>query len=83
MQKKIKSKSAGRVQSVALKMIVDLEKEIEAFVPMPYYNIKAIFKDFEAEHQLNKSREIDTEEKLNLILNKLDGPFNVGYRCFS
>ena len=36
LQKKIKSKSAGRVQSVALKMIVDLEKEIEAFIPTPF-----------------------------------------------
>lgn len=77
LQKKIKSKSAGRVQSVALKMIVDLEKEIEAFIPTPFYNVKAIFKHFDAEHQLNKSKEIDTEEKLNAILNHIDGPFKV------
>ncbi|MFA7589586.1 MAG: toprim domain-containing protein, partial [Acholeplasmataceae bacterium] len=31
LQSKIKSKSAGRVQSVALKLIVDLEREIEDF----------------------------------------------------
>jgi DNA topoisomerase I len=31
--------SAGRVQSVALKMVVDREKEIEAFVPVEYWNI--------------------------------------------
>lgn len=77
LQKKIKSKSAGRVQSVALKMIVDLEKEIEAFVPMPYYTIKAIFKSFEAEYHLNKTREVDSEEKLNQILSQIDGPFTV------
>lgn len=31
--------SAGRVQSVALKLVVDREKEIEAFVPVEYWNI--------------------------------------------
>ena len=33
--------SAGRVQSVALKLVVDREREIEAFVPQEYWNIKA------------------------------------------
>ncbi|MBO4251743.1 MAG: type I DNA topoisomerase [Clostridia bacterium] len=33
--------SAGRVQSVALKMVVDREREIAAFVPVEYWNIKA------------------------------------------
>ena len=42
LQARIKSKSAGRVQSVALKLIVDLEKEIVAFVSTPYYELKAI-----------------------------------------
>jgi len=31
--------SAGRVQSVALKMVVDREKEIESFVPVEYWNV--------------------------------------------
>ena len=35
------SLSAGRVQSVALKFVVDREKEIESFVPVEYWNIKA------------------------------------------
>jgi DNA topoisomerase I len=34
--------SAGRVQSVALKMVVDREKEIEAFNPVEYWNIKTL-----------------------------------------
>lgn len=34
--------SAGRVQSVALKLVVDREKEIDAFVPVEYWNIGAI-----------------------------------------
>ena len=33
--------SAGRVQSVALKMVVDREREIAAFVPQEYWNLKA------------------------------------------
>lgn len=34
--------SAGRVQSVAVRLIVDREKEIEAFVPQEYWNIDAL-----------------------------------------
>ncbi len=37
--------SAGRVQSVALKLVVDREKEIEAFKPVEYWNIGAILQD--------------------------------------
>lgn len=36
--------SAGRVQSVALKFIVDREKEIKQFIPKKYYTIDAYFK---------------------------------------
>ncbi|MDE6661485.1 MAG: type I DNA topoisomerase [Anaeroplasmataceae bacterium] len=46
LQRKIGSKSAGRVQSVVLKLIVDLEKEILAFVPTPYYEMEANFNTF-------------------------------------
>ena len=41
--------SAGRVQSVALKLVVDREKEIEAFVPVEYWNIGAMLKTEEEE----------------------------------
>ncbi|EPY3603429.1 type I DNA topoisomerase [Campylobacter upsaliensis] len=42
--------SAGRVQSAALKIIVDREKKIRAFVPLEYFSIDMIFsKDLEAE----------------------------------
>lgn len=43
LKSKIKSKSAGRVQSVALKLIVDREKEIKAFIPEEYWTIEAKF----------------------------------------
>ena len=36
--------SAGRVQSVALRLIVDREKEIMAFRPEPYYRVEALFR---------------------------------------
>jgi len=36
--------SAGRVQSVALKLVVDREKEIDAFVPTEYWNLKSLLK---------------------------------------
>jgi DNA topoisomerase-1 len=34
--------SAGRVQSVALKLVVDREKEIQAFIPVEYWNIQSL-----------------------------------------
>ena len=43
LQKKIKSQSAGRVQSVVLKFIVDREKEIKAFVPEEYWTVNGTF----------------------------------------
>lgn len=45
MQRKINSKSAGRVQSVALLLIVNLEREILSFVPVVYFDIDAEYKD--------------------------------------
>ena len=39
LQKKIGSKSAGRVQSVALKLIVDREKEIQKFDKQEYWDL--------------------------------------------
>jgi len=47
MQSKTGGKSAGRVQSVALKLIVDKEREINAFNPEEYWTIKAIFDNLE------------------------------------
>lgn len=37
--------SAGRVQSVALKFVVDREKEIDAFIPVEYWTIRAFLSD--------------------------------------
>ncbi len=83
LQKKIKSKSAGRVQSIALRMICDREKEIEAFVPEEYWTIKALLvKDGNEFDTIltkinNKKVEIKNEEEANEILSKIKDPFIV------
>lgn len=55
------SKSAGRVQSVALKIIVEREHEVELFKPEEFWTIEAIFKNKE-----NKN----INAKLNIFNNK-------------
>ena len=46
-------KSAGRVQSVAVKLVVDREKEIEAFKPIEYWSIESACKIQSAEFRAN------------------------------
>jgi DNA topoisomerase-1 len=41
--------SAGRVQSVALKLVVDREKEIQAFIPIEYWNLQSILQTKKSE----------------------------------
>ena len=79
MQRKTGGKSAGRVQSVALKLIVDREREIEAFIPEEYWTIEALFKEFEAslEKYHNKKIEIHNEAEADEILSKLSKIFGV------
>ena len=49
-----KGLSAGRVQSVALKMVVDLERKIEAFNPKDYWTVKGNFANKLEGFKLNK-----------------------------
>ncbi|MDY3663134.1 MAG: type I DNA topoisomerase, partial [Campylobacter sp.] len=52
--------SAGRVQSAALKIIVDREREIQAFVPQRYFSIEVLFKtDLEARLVSFKGKKLD------------------------
>lgn len=44
--------SAGRVQSVALKLVVDREREIEAFCPVEYWNLGAFLKANTSDRQI-------------------------------
>lgn len=43
--------SAGRVQSVALRLIVDREREIQAFVPDEYWTFSALLQDTQNKYQ--------------------------------
>ncbi|MCF7925273.1 MAG: type I DNA topoisomerase, partial [Candidatus Izimaplasma sp.] len=79
LQNKIKSKSAGRVQSAALKIIVEREKEIEAFNPEEYWKIKAIFEALEAELDKidDKKAELTNEQETMEVVNDLDDIFHI------
>ena len=74
-----KGLSAGRVQSVAVKLIVDREKEIEDFIPEEYWNIIAKLldekskKEFEAKlvGKNNKKLEIHSKEEVDEILDNI------------
>lgn len=79
MQSKTEGKSAGRVQSVALKLIVDREREIQAFNIEKYYEIDALFKDFSAKLESYGSDkiEIKTVAEAENILNNLKEDFLV------
>lgn len=61
--------SAGRVQSVALKLVVDREKEIIAFIPIEYWNLGALFKTeeeakvFKANLYSVEGRRVEKEDK--------------------
>ncbi len=73
--------SAGRVQSVAVRLICEREEEIEKFIPEEYWNIYATFLDentnseFEARlAQMNgKKLEIHSKEEVDGILEDLKG----------
>ncbi len=79
LQRKIGAKSAGRVQSVALKLIVDREREIEAFIPEEYWKIIAIFPEYEAELFKYKEEEIElhNEEEANHVLDSIGEDYTV------
>ena len=72
--------SAGRVQSVAVKLIVDREEEIEKFIPEEYWNIYANLlepnsdKNFQAtlSGKDNKKIEIHTKEEVDEILKNIE-----------
>ncbi len=79
MQSKTAGKSAGRVQSVALKLIVDREREILAFIPKEYLTIEADFKDFKANLETYKEKviEIPNEKEADKILDSLTNTFTI------
>jgi DNA topoisomerase I len=76
-----KNLSAGRVQSVAVRLIVDREREIEAFVAVEYWSITARLTPFEKEFAFNaklieqggKKIELHNEAETNTVLTALKG----------
>ena len=87
-----KGLSAGRVQSVAVKLICDREEEIEKFIPEEYWNITAQLKDKKSKKSFDakffgindkssenaKKLEIHSKEEVNAILAKIkDGEYIV------
>jgi DNA topoisomerase I len=79
MQAKTSGASAGRVQSVAVKLIVDREREILAFIPEEYWTITSIFKDFEAKLFKYKKDDltIPNEETADKIISSLSSDYKV------
>ena len=79
MQSKTGGKSAGRVQSVALKLIVDREREIQAFKEEEYWTISAKFPDMEADLDTvnGKKADLKTEDEADSVINGLNKEFIV------
>ncbi|MDH6604094.1 DNA topoisomerase-1 [Bacilli bacterium PM5-9] len=83
LKSKIKSQSAGRVQSVALKLICERQKEIDAFIPEEYYTVDAKFKEqgIEFEAALNKFKnkkiELKSQAEAQEVLDKLNKEFEI------
>ena len=83
LHNKIHSKSAGRVQSVALKLIVEREKEIQAFKPVEYWSLDAQFekdgKKFSASlAKINgKKAELHNAEEAQNAYDACNGPFTI------
>ncbi|MDQ0879595.1 type I DNA topoisomerase [Peribacillus sp. V2I11] len=80
-----KGLSAGRVQSVAVRMIIDREKEIKDFIPEEYWTIKADFvkgkEQFEGSFFSlgGEKKELNTEEDVKKVLASLNGgEFTIG-----
>lgn len=69
--------SAGRVQSVAVRIIVDREEEIRAFIPQEFWKMKALFKNPTLKSELakcnNRSITIANLEEATAIENNLKG----------
>ncbi len=76
-----KGLSAGRVQSVTTKMVVDREREIQAFKPKEYWTITVKLTDEKGKHPFEaryygvggKKKELASREETKEILNKIEG----------
>lgn len=72
--------SAGRVQSVALRIVCDREEEINAFIPTEYWSLEAVF-ETSGKNKINakfygtadSKIEINNEQEMQELLKKLEG----------
>ncbi len=72
--------SAGRVQSVALRLIVDREKEIMAFQPEPYYRVDALFQPENTDQTVKATLETrfpSEEEARRFLGNSIGASYHV------
>ncbi|GAA8540559.1 type I DNA topoisomerase [Helicobacter pylori] len=73
-----KGLSAGRVQSAALKLVVDKEREIKAFKPLTYFTLDALFEPHLEAQLISykgnklKAQELIDEKKAQEIKNELE-----------
>ncbi|WRG49957.1 type I DNA topoisomerase [Helicobacter pylori] len=73
-----KGLSAGRVQSVALKLVIDREREIKAFKPLTYFTLDALFEPHLEAQLISykgnklKAQELIDEKKAQEIKNELE-----------
>lgn len=69
--------SAGRVQSVALRFIIERERKIQSFVPQEYWTLEAVLKsdstEFNAQLVKHKGKaiKIDNEEKIKAVIEEV------------
>ncbi len=84
MKTKIKTKSAGRVQSVTLRMIVEHQKEIDAFISKDYYDVDGYFGTsslkaslYSKDNEVYKPYSIDSKEKMDQIKKELGKEFKI------
>ncbi len=80
VQKKVKARSAGRVQSAALKIIMDRELERRSFVPDRWWTLEAEYKadqNFVYINEKGTIEKVESEKELNDILKKLGEEFKI------
>ncbi|MGV3719909.1 MAG: type I DNA topoisomerase, partial [Actinomycetota bacterium] len=74
-----KNLSAGRVQSVAVRLVVEREREIQAFVPVEYWSVTARLSPLEKEFPFDakliqvagKKAELSSQEQTSAVLSRL------------
>ena len=79
MRSKTDGTSAGRVQSVALKLVVDREREIEAFIPEEYWEVIAHFDNIDSDLVTynNEKLELHSKEDVDKVLNTIGEDYKV------